>query len=204
MQNSKRFKPKHRVSIDPQDYGYEPIPQYTDSRIEKNSPNKSFTEDLEDFVSAAIIFIQGIAKAGFLLGLVVSAAFVDVVLGSLALGVAFQNNMQIGNVIVGTGTIATMVSIFTSGLQIFLMSRWREIQKRLTWWNWTIMIGIMVLDTFIDLTVPGYLMYGENILTINLVGKPAGYYIVMIIVGAMCAFSENIIVAMSDIIGKKK
>jgi len=173
-------------------------PRYQKPKQQQGSSD-IFSEGFATTIGDIAKVVGELASAVMLFGLIVSASFLDVFLGAFGLEIIFGYDIPFGDGFIRTVWFAGAISLFTSGAQVLLMVYWSSQKRKLTSWNWLLMLVFIVLDTAVDMTTPGYLMYGETALTMTVLGKPAMYYVVTILVGIACAFSENVIVLLGGL-----
>lgn len=208
--NPRDLRNKPMVNVDKRDSGQSHPERNAQEQMrrKKNNPQQNspdvFSDGFVNQIGNISKIISEISSMSLIFGMVLAAAFLDVILGAFGLENIFNYNIPYGQYMIKTVWIAAAISVFTSGVQVYLRLMWsserrnRKMNRR----EKAIMYFIMLLDTAIDMTVPGYLMYGETALTMTLIGKPAMYYVVTILIGSACAFSENVIVALGSFSAK--
>ena len=189
--------------------------QRVNSRPVGNSQNKSgwsgakqigkdFSGD--NFKSATIGSVGKVARwvwsimvRGTLYGALLGASIADIFGGAVALALIFTNPSEFAGISVSSGIVATGMSMFTSGIQIFFLVTWTERgTRKLSMGEKIYMAIISLVDTLFDMTVPFWWTYGETPLNMSLDGKPFMFYLAVVLFAMICLVSERFMLKVAN------
>ena len=173
------------------------------------STNRGFsTENFagDKFKSATINAVGKVARwvwsvmvRGTLYGALLGASIADIFGGAVALALIFTNPSEFAGISIGSGIVATGMSMFTSGIQIFFLVTWTEKgTKQLSREEKIYMSAISLIDTLFDMTVPFWWTYGETPLNMNFVGKAPMFYLAVILFAMICLVSERFMLKVAN------
>lgn len=160
----------------------------------------------DQFKSASISAVGKVARwvwsvmvRGTLYGALLGASIADIFGGAVALALIFTNPSEFVGMSISSGIIATGMSMFTSGIQIYFLVSWTEKgNKKLSREEKIYMAGISLIDTIFDMTVPFWWTYGETPLNMVFSGKPLMFYLAVILFAMICLFSERFMLKVAN------
>lgn len=157
-------------------------------KANKKEKEKSLTYKVVGFASK----LSDGWRALVLLGLMIVSPIIDIASGSVAM--MLMLNYDTAMIGISENVLAISLSIFTSGIQILLtMIFTNNGRRKFQMWQLITIGFIMIVDTFIDMTVPFYIFYNEAPFEVVFFGKPLLFYAVMIVFGIACLLSEQIL-----------